>query len=397
MNGKLFTNAKIILFDRIIENGALRIEGGKIKEIYEGGYERLDGEEVIDVGGLYLSPGFVDIHVHGGGGGYFSSADTDEIDAAAKMHLKHGTTAMTFCIATMPGDLIINAIEGIRDYLSRDLPRPDFLGVDLEGPYLSPACCGAMPPGYVRDPDPKEYLSLFDRFPEIVRMAFAPELVGADELCDELVRRGIIGSIGHSDAYYDDVMKVYDKGIKCVTHLYSLTSTVRRKNAYRYAGTLEAAYLYDDMWVEVIADGCHLPEALLKLIYKIKGPDKVILITDATSAGGVETNDRQYYTWLGDPIVVEDGVAKLPSRDAFAGSIATMDRVVRTMKDLGGVSMLHSVRMATANPAKHLNVFDRKGSIEVGKDADLLIFDEDVRIKAVFVGGRELYSEEITK
>ena len=395
MKSTLFINAKIILFDRIVENGALRVSEGKIKDIYlSGAYEKTDTDEIIDVCGLYLSPGFVDIHVHGGGGGYFSDADAAAIDAAAKIHLSHGTTAMTFCIATMPGDLIVKAIEGIREYIAKEDVRPDFLGVDLEGPYLSPACCGAMPPGYVRDPDPDEYISLFDSYPEIVRMAFAPELKGADALADEMIKRGIIGSIGHSDAYYDDVMAVFDKGIRCVTHLYSLTSTVRRKNAYRYAGTLEAAYLHDGMWVEVIADGCHLPEALLKLIYKIKGPDKVILITDATSAGGMTDNDKPYYTWLGDPIVIEDGVAKLPSRDAFAGSIATMDRVVRTMRDLGGVSLLHSVRMASANPAKHLNVFDRKGSIELGKDADLLIFDENVKIKRVFVGGRELFSDK---
>ena len=386
----IFINAKIILFDRIIENGALRISGEKITDIYEGNYEINEGEKVIDLGGLYLSPGFIDVHVHGGGGGYFSSANTEEIDAACKVHLSHGTTAMTYCIATMPQELTEKAIEGIREYVAKDTPRPDYLGVDLEGPYLSPACCGAMPPGYVRNPDPDEYVSLFDRFPEIVRMAFAPELEGADALADELIRRGIIGSIGHSDAYYDDVMRVYDKGIRCVTHLYSLTSTVRRKNAYRYAGTLEAAYLHDGMWVEVIADGCHLPEALLKLIYKIKGPDKIMLITDATSAGGVETNDRQYYTWLGDPIIVEGGVAMMPTRDSFAGSIATMDRVVRTMHTLGGAPLVHAVRMASANPAKHLGVFDRKGSIEIGKDADLVVFDEDVKVKSVFVRGKEL-------
>ncbi len=393
MKSTLFINAKIILFDRIIENGALRVLDGKIKDIYEGAYEKNTDDEIVDVGGLYLSPGFIDIHVHGGGGAYFSDGNSEAIDRAVKMHLKHGTTAMTYCIATMPRDRIVEAIEGIRRYVKEDGVRPDFLGVDLEGPYLSPLCCGAMPPGYVRSPDPDEYNYLFDTYPEIVRMAFAPELEGAEKLADELIRRGIIGSIGHSDAYYDDVMKVYGKGIRCVTHLYSLTSTVRRKNAYRYAGTLEAAYLHDGMWVEVIADGCHLPEALLKLIYKIKGPDKVILITDATSAGGVESNDKPHYTWLGDPIVVENGVAMMPSRDAFAGSIATMDRVVRTMHSLSGASLVHTVRMASANPARHLGVFDCKGSIEVGKDADLVIFDGDVRVKRVFVRGNEYYNE----
>ena len=390
--GKLFINAKVILFDRIIENGAVRVVGEKISDIYEGKYEKRADDEIVDVGGLYLSPGFIDVHVHGGGGGYFSGADEDEIDAACKIHLAHGTTAMTYCIATMPGELIIKAIEKIREYVALDRVRPDYLGIDLEGPYLSPACCGAMPPGYVRDPDPKEYVPLFDRFPEIIRMAFAPELNGADALADELVRRGIIGSIGHSDAYFDDVMNVYDKGIRCVTHLYSLTSTVRRKNAYRFAGTLEAAYLHDGMWVEVIADGCHLPAPLLKLIYKIKGADKILLITDATSGGGMTDNSRPYYTWLGDPIILEDGVAKLPSREAFAGSIATMDRVVRTMHTLAEVPLVHAVRMASANPARHLGVYDRKGSIERGKDADLLIFDENVNVKSVYVRGKQAFS-----
>ena len=390
--GKLFINAKVILFDRIIENGAVRVVGEKISDIYEGKYEKRADDEIVDVGGLYLSPGFIDVHVHGGGGGYFSGADEDEIDAACKIHLAHGTTAMTYCIATMPGELIIKAIEKIREYVALDRVRPDYLGIDLEGPYLSPACCGAMPPGYVRDPDPKEYVPLFDRFPEIIRMAFAPELNGADALADELVRRGIIGSIGHSDAYFDDVMNVYDKGIRCVTHLYSLTSTVRRKNAYRFAGTLEAAYLHDGMWVEVIADGCHLPAPLLKLIYKIKGADKILLITDATSGGGMTDNSRPYYTWLGDPIILEDGVAKLPSREAFAGSIATMDRVVRTMHTLAEVPLVHAVRMASANPARHLGVYDRKGSIEYGKDADLLIFDENVNVKSVYVRGKQAFS-----
>ncbi|MBR5139817.1 MAG: N-acetylglucosamine-6-phosphate deacetylase [Clostridia bacterium] len=389
---KLFINAKVILFDGIIESGAVRVDGEKISDIYEGVPEKRCDDEIIDVSGLYLSPGFIDVHVHGGGGGYFSGADEEEIDAACKIHLAHGTTAMTYCIATMPGDLIVKAIEKIREYVALDRVRPDYLGVDLEGPYLSPACCGAMPPGYVRDPDPKEYIPLFDRFPEIIRMAFAPELDGADELSDELVRRGIIGSIGHSDAYFDDVMKVYDKGIRCVTHLYSLTSTVRRRNAYRFAGTLEAAYLHDGMWVEVIADGCHLPAPLLKLIYKIKGADKILLITDATSGGGMTDNDRPYYTWLGDPIILEDGVAKLPSREAFAGSIATMDRVVRTMHTLGEVPLVHAVRMASANPARHLGVYEKKGSIECGKDADLLIFDENVNVKSVYVRGKEVFS-----
>ena len=165
----------------------------------------------------------------------------------------------------------------------------------------------------------------------------------------------------------------------------------RRKNAYRYAGTLEAGYLFDDVFVEVIADGCHLPAPRLKLIYKVKGPDRIMLITDGISASGVEENDgKQYYSQMGKPIIVEDGVAKVPSRECFAGSIATTDRLVRTMRDIGEVSLCDSVRMASATPARYLGVFDKKGSIEVGKDADLVVFDEAVKVSSVFIGGREM-------
>ena len=386
----LFINAKIILPDRIVECGAVRTDEEQITDIYEGTAEKRADDEIVDVGGLYLSPGFIDVHVHGGDGGYFMSGEAEQIDKTCKMHLRHGTTSMTPSISAAPTEVIIKSLSGINEYEKRESVRPDFLGLHLEGPYLNPNACGAMPAGYIREPDRDEYMDLLNRFPNIKRWALAPELPGSVEMVKELTKRGVLTAVGHSDAFFDDVMAVRSEGTNSITHFYSLTSTVRRKNAYRYAGTLEAGYLYDDIFVEVIADGCHLPKPLLQLIYKVKGEDRIMLITDGISASGVDENDgKQYYSQMGKPIVVEDGVAKVPSRECFAGSIATTDRLIRTMVNIAEVPLHSAVKMASLTPAAYLGVADRKGSVEVGKDADLLIFDEGVNVKSVYVRGRK--------
>ena len=389
---KLFINAKVVLPDRIIENGAVRIDGGKISDVYENGYEKNENDEIIDAGGLYLSPGFIDVHVHGGDGGYFMSGEYKEIDATCKMHMRHGTTSMTPSISAAPKEVIFKALSGINEYEKKCSERPNFLGLHLEGPYLNPNSCGAMPAGYIRNPDREEYLEILNAFPNIRRWALAPELPGAIEMVKELTKRGVLTAVGHSDAFFDDVVAAREAGTNSITHFYSLTSTVRRKNAYRYAGTLEAGYLSDDIFVEVIADGCHLPEPLLKLIYKVKGSDRIMLITDGISASGVEENDgKQYFSQMGKPIIVEDGVAKVPSRECFAGSIATTDRLIRTMVNIAEVPLFEAVKMASATPARYLGIFDSKGSIEKGKDADIILFDEDIQVKAVYVGGNHLF------
>ncbi len=386
---KLFINARVVLQERVIENGAVRVEDGIITEIHESPCSPQAGDEVVDAKGLYLAPGFIDVHVHGGDGGYFMSADQKQIDAVCKMHLKHGTTSMTPSLSTAPKKMLTDAMDAINEYEKSSKIRPNFLGFHLEGPYLSPEACGAMQAGYLRTPDPEEYMDLATRY-NIVRWALAPELPGGVEMVQKLNRLGVKTSIAHSDALFEDALKAYESGCQCVTHFYSLTSTVRRVNAYRYAGTLELAYLMDDMWVEVIADGKHLPATLLKLIFKLKGSDRIMLITDGISAAGWETMEGEAFSQTGMPIIIEDDVAKLPSRQAFAGSIATTDRIVRTMINLAGVSVSDAVKMASANPAKHLGVFNKKGSISVGKDADLLLFDDNIKIDSVYIAGNKM-------
>ena len=282
----LFINARVILQERVISNGAVRVADGVIKGIYENEYTIMPEDNIIDAKGLYLSPGFIDVHVHGGGGGYFMSADQKQIDSVCKMHLSHGTTSMTPSLSTAPKEMLMNAMNAVNEYEKSETKRPNFLGFHLEGPYLSPKACGAMPEGYLRHPDREEYMSLVEKYPNIVRWGLAPELPGAIEMIQELNLRKIRTSIAHSDALFEESMSAYEAGAQCVTHFYSLTSSVRRINAYRYAGTVELAYLLDDMWVEVIADGKHLPASLLKLIYKIKGSDRIMLVTDSISAVG---------------------------------------------------------------------------------------------------------------
>lgn len=390
MKKTLIYHGRVLTQERQVDNGAVLIEDGVITRVYDETPElNLADVEYIDAGGKYISPGFIDIHVHGGGGAEFMCDDPADVVTVCKTHLRHGTTSMVPTTSSAEQTAFVNSISSINQAAVTMKGGPNLLGIHMEGPYFACNQRGAQDPKHVRDPKPEEYCSILDKYPNIIRWSLAPELPGALEMAAELRHRGVQLSIGHSDALFDDVIKAYEGGFTSITHFYSCTSTVRRINAYRYAGIVEAGYLLDDMTVEVIADGKHLPASLLKLIYKIKGPDHICLVTDAVGAAGLEQLEGELYSkTCGVNIVVEDGVAKLPDRSAFAGSVATADRLVRTMTTLAGVSMADAVKMASATPAKCIGVFNRKGSIAPGKDADLLIFDENVNIEKVFVAGK---------
>src|SRR5690606_18437022 len=200
--------------------------------------------------------------------------------------------------------------------------------------------------------------------------------------------KGILAAIAHTDAFYDDVVEAVENGYTLATHLYSGMSGVTRKNAFRYAGVIESALLMDEIDVEIIADGVHLPAPLLKLIYKVKGPYKTALITDAMRAAGMPEGESILGNKkTGLKVIVEDDVAKLLDKTAFAGSVATADRLVRNMVRLADVSMLQAVLMMSTTPASIMGVADRKGALVAGKDADIVLFDEDIRIQKVMIEG----------
>ena len=384
-----FIRSRVIL-GRTLSECAVVVEGEKI--LYVGEHPGdLSGMRVIDGKGLYLSPGFVDIHVHGGGGFGVMDCSPDGILRMCETHLAHGTTSILPTTLAAPLSLLQKAILAVKTASERQ----DFhtiLGVHLEGPFLSPAQKGAQSEDSLYPIGENTVRALLDTWDGIRMMGAAPELSGMEYLSEKLRSRGITATVAHSNATFDEVKKATALGFSDVTHLYSGCSTVTRKNGYRTAGVVEAGLALDALSVSVIADLRHLPPALLALIYKCKGPEKISLITDALEPAG--TNLAEGFTYRqknGVMTVYEDGVMKLMDRTAFAGSVATMDLAVRNMKEALGLSMPEAVEMASETPARVVRAAG-KGRIREGCDADLLLFDDTVDIRYCMCGGREVWN-----
>ena len=394
---KFILRGNLILKDSIMKGGFILVADGVIVGIEER-IPEYNGALLIDVGDRYISPGFIDIHVHGGGGHDFMDGTPEAFLKVAELHANHGTTSMLPTTLTSDLNGILHTIDTYRKALSINSKGAAFLGLHLEGPYFSMAQRGAQDPRYIRDPDPEEYMQILQHADVIRRWSIAPEKKGAVELGRKLSETGILPSMAHTDAIYEEAYEAWQNGFSLLTHFYSAMSGVTRKNAFRYAGVIEAGYLHDELDVEIIADGVHLPSPLLKLIMKVKGTEHVALITDAMRGAGMPEGPSilgQIDT--GMHVIVEDGVAKLPDRSAFAGSVATADRLIRTMMDLADVSLIDAVRMMTATPARIMKVDDKIGSIAPGKDADLIIFDDQINVKQVMLKGKRLDFEAHSK
>ena len=391
----ILKNGRVITPVRIIENASVIVENGFIKDIFVGtDYTTVEADQVIDVNGKYISPGFIDIHTHGGGGYDFMDGTVEAIIKGAKAHLAFGTTSIVPTTLTSTMDELFSTLDNFREAKDKMIKGPNLLGMHLEGPYFSMEQRGAQDPKFIKNPDRNEYLKILNYSDNIIRWSVAPELKGSLEMARELSKRGILCSIAHTNANYDEVVKGYENGFTHITHLYSAMSTVHRINAFRHAGVVESAYLIDDMTVEIIADGVHLPSSLLKLIYKIKGPDRICLVTDSMRAAGMPEGESILGSNAnGLKVIVEDGVAKLLDRTSFAGSVATTDRLLRTMINMAEVPLYQAVKMLTLTPAKIIGVDKRKGSIAQGKDADIVVFDKDINISMVMVGGGILINE----
>jgi N-acetylglucosamine-6-phosphate deacetylase len=384
-------NGQVITPTLLIPNGSVLVENGIIRAVSE---FDLDVPEAmtIDAGGRYIAPGFIDIHVHGGGGHDFMDNTVTAFLEIAKAHARFGTTAMYPTTLSGPTDDIVKTLEIYDEAKRLNESGAQFMGVHLEGPYFAMNQRGAQDPRWIRNPDPDEYKYIISKSNSIKRWSAAPELNGAIPFAQYLQSKGILASLAHTDAVYEEVVEAFENGYTLATHLYSGMSGVTRRNAFRYAGVIESAFIIDEMDVEIIADGVHLPAPLLKLIVKIKGPDKIALITDSMRAAGMPPGESiigNIHTGL--KVIVEDGVSKLPDRSSFAGSVATADRLVRTMIQMAGVSLPDAVRMITQTPASIMKIADRKGSLEVGKDADIVIFDENISIHTTLIKGKIIY------
>lgn len=386
-------NGRVITGSGIIPNGAVWIKDGKIAAAGKDDGETA-GWELIDAAGNYISPGFIDIHVHGGGGYDFMDGTEEAFLKIAALHARYGTTAMVPTTLTADKEGILQTLALYEKADQKNNRGARFLGMHLEGPYFAMNQRGAQDPRYIRNPDPDEYMDILERSSAVRRWSAAPELPGAIAFGRYLCSKGILPAIAHTDAIYEDVVSAYESGYSLVTHLYSGMSGVTRRHAYRYAGVVESAFVIDGLDVEVIADGVHLPPVLLQLVCKVKGPDKIALITDAMRAAGMAPGESvlgNVHTGL--KVIVEDGVAKLPDRSAFAGSVATADRLVRTLVSQAGIPLTDAIKMMTLTPARIMGVSDKKGSLIPGKDADIVLFDEEITIDKTIIEGRIIYSK----
>lgn len=384
-------NGKVITPTKILENACILISKGKIIGIEEGNPDFSDAE-IIDAKGQFISPGFIDIHLHGGGGSDFMDGTPEAFLTIAETHAKYGTTAMFPTTLTAEPEDLVATMESFDIANSKNKKGASMIGMHLEGPYFAMNQKGAQDPRFIRNPDEAEYKNLIQNYKTIKRWSAAPELPGAIEFGKYLVDNNILPAIAHTDAIYEEAEEAFRNGYTLATHFYSAMLGVTRRNTYRYAGVVEAGYLIDDMDVEIIADGAHLPAPLLKLIYKIKGPNRTALITDAMRAAAMpEGKSILGGHKNGVEVIVEEGVAKMPDRSSFAGSVSTFDRLVRTMLTLAEVPMVDTITMASLTPARIMKIQDKKGSLEIGKDADIVIFDKDVNIQMTMVEGRIIY------
>lgn len=369
------------------------LEGGKVAYVGPEVAEADENTVVIDAKGQWVSAGFIDLHTHGAGGADFMDGTVEAYEAALVKHAEHGTTLLYPTTLSSTTESLYEALELYKEAKKANLGGAAMGGLHLEGPYFSYEMKGAQDPRFLRNPEPKEYMGLLDEADgDIARWSLAPELEGAPEMGEELRKRGVLMSMGHTNATFDECEVAYKAGFTHLTHFYSCMSTITRRNAYRYAGVVEWGYYTDGATVEIIGDGIHVPQSLLKLMFKVKGADKIALITDSMRGAGMP--DGIYLLGGlkdGQEVVVEDGVAKLLDRSAFAGSVATMDRVVRTVRNLTELPLEEVVLSATEVPARIMGVGDKKGSLEVGKDADVVIFDENVNICTTIVEGRIVY------
>ncbi len=387
-------NGQLITPEKIIRGGTLLLREGRIKAIEEGDPE-VEDALILDAHGLYISPGFVDIHIHGSGGHDFMDQEVEAFREITRILPAYGTTSIFPTTLTGSTEDILRTLEIFEESLAQNPPGAQMMGLHLEGPYLAMNQRGAQDPRYIRNPDPREYELIISRSPHIRRWSAAPELDGYLPFAHYAQSKGILVSMAHTDALYDEVLSAYENGCHLATHLYSGMSGVTRRNGFRYAGAIESALLLDDMAVEIIADGIHLPAPLLQLVFKIKGPERIALVTDAMRGAGMPPGESVIGNReTGMKVIIEDGVSKLPDRSAFAGSVATTDRLVRTMIREGGVSLVDAIRMMTLTPARIMNISDRKGELALQKDADLTFFDADIRIQATMIGGEVCYQAD---
>lgn len=372
-------NGHILTPQGWLKDGSVLISDGKILEVTNSDLAVI-GAQVIDAKGMSIVPGFVAMNVKGGGGHDFTECTEEAFRAAVGAHLKHGATTIFPTLSSSSAETILKG-AAVCERLMAESASP-VLGLHLEGPYLNPKMAGSLYADTLKNPDPDEYRSILEKTDCIKRWDASPELPGAHDFVRYLHEKQIVAALSHTEAEYDDICAAYQVGFTHAALFYNAMPGFHKRREYKYEGTVESVFLTDGMTVEVIADGKHLPPTILRLVYKLKGADKICLVTDALSYAGSDlkpVSDSQ--------IIIEDGVCKLADHSSLVGSVATMDRLVRTMVQKADIPLEDAVRMASETPARLMGIDDRKGSLQRGKDADVVVLDHKLNVRAIWSGG----------
>ena len=385
-NKTIISNGTIITPFQLFEDKVVSIEKGKIiavedkKNIFEP-----EEIEIIDAGEGFIVPGFIDMHVHGGGGFDIMDGKYEAVQQVAAAHSRFGTTAFLPTTMTMSKDKIIESLKSVKKAFVKGTGTAEILGVHLEGPYINSERKGAQKKEDIKNPSIEEFLEFNLASGNLIRLVtIAPEMPGAIELIHWLSKHKIIASVGHSNATYEQAQKSIRAGLNHVTH----TFNAMRGLDNHEPGVVGAALSSPGLTVEMIADGVHLHPAVMKILTRVKGAEKIVLITDAIRATSMPEGT---YDLGGQDVIVTDGQARLKD-GTLAGSILTMDKAVRNMISMVGVSLSEAIQMATINPARCLGVQDRKGSLAAGKDADIIILDKELKVKLTMVKGKTVYN-----
>jgi N-acetylglucosamine-6-phosphate deacetylase len=381
----IFQNARLIFPDGIRDGFEVVVEKGKIAAIRERSLGRT--KEVIDLRGNYLAPGFIDLHIHGALGSDAMEGSVEGFQAICDYHASGGTTSLLLTTATAPLDNIADVLSAIRECRCS---IKQIAGVHLEGPFISKAKSGAQREEFIQDPSRASVQQLLDYAEVIKRITIAPELRGALEAIENFHTHGISVSGGHTDAWDEQAREGFAHGMRSVTHTFNCMSSARRRGIYRVGGLLEFALSEPRISCELIADGHHVSETLMKMLYRAKGPRGICLVTDATAGAGLP--DKSQFSLFGRDCVVKDGVCLLADHSALAGSASRMIDLVRTMVMKVNVPLHEAVMMATENPARAVGL-EAKGCLKVDADADLVVLSPDLEVLRTFSGGQEVFSQ----
>lgn len=388
----VFSGGTIVLEDRLLSGGEVEIDGERIVAVRPAATSGGSGERV-DLRGGYLVPGYVDIHIHGGDGADFMDGTEDAFRTICRAHMRHGTTSIVPTTTVARHDQHLAFLQVCRKLKREGTGGARILGAHFYGPYFAYEARGAHPGAHVRPPDPKEYQQYLEFADSICTATVAAELPGAEGFVRAFRAKGIVCNVGHSHATFEQVEAAVHWGVRHIDHLFcAMSDKTRLRQTQMFpmrGGVLEATLYFDELTTEVIADGKHLQRELLLLAYKIKGPDRVALITDCNRA--LDMPDGEYLIGPkdgGEPVIRRDDVCVMPDGKALGSSVAGMDRCVRTFLQLTGKPLSEVVRMATLTPARIVGRDLDLGSITPGKLADLLVLDQDLSVRQVYLEGR---------